>query len=107
MVRAKNRYDAYELHNMGIAHIYRESLDTSVKLASDVLYFMGFDKEATAGQAQKFIELDVASLKRLAVTPKDEKEYIFKAREEMAQQEKLLVEDLKIGNSEIGMNQII
>ena len=106
MVRAKNRYDAYELHNMGIEHIYRESLDTSVKMAGDVLHFMGFDKEAINGQAQKFIRLDVESLKRLAVTPKDEKEYIFRAKEEIAQQEKLLVEDLNIGNSEIGNNQV-
>lgn len=106
MVRAKNRYDAYELHNMGIEHIYRESLDTSVKMASDVLNFMGFDKEATKGQAEKFIRLDVESLKRLAVSPKDGKEYIFKVKEEIAQQEKLLIEDLKIGNSEIGGNQV-
>ncbi|NNE78548.1 MAG: hypothetical protein HKN31_15905, partial [Pricia sp.] len=41
------------------------------------------------------------SLKRLAGSRKNEKEYIFKAREEIAQQEKLLVEDLKIGRSGI------
>lgn len=101
MVRAKNRYDAYELHNMGIEHIYRESLDTSVKLASDVLLFMGFDKDATDGQIKKFIKLDVESLKILATTTKNEKEYIFRAKEEIAQQEKLLLEDLKIGSSKI------
>ncbi|GEQ86997.1 potassium transporter [Patiriisocius marinistellae] len=101
LVRAKNRYDAYELHNLGIEHIYRESLDTSVKMASDVLHFMGFDRNATDEQAQKFTQLDIASLQRLAVTPKNEKEYIFKAREEIAQQEKLLMEDLKMGSSKI------
>jgi len=101
LVRAKNRYDAYKLHNLGIEHIYRESLDTSVMMASDVLYFMGFDRAATDEQAQKFIKLDVAGLKRLAVTPKTEKEYIFNVREEIAQQEKLLAEDLKIGSSKV------
>lgn len=106
IVRAKNRYDAYELHNMGIEHIYRESLDTSVKMAGDVLHFMGFDKEAIRGQAKKFIRLDVESLKRLAVSSKDEKEYIFRAKEEIVQQEKLLIEDLIIGSSEIGSNQV-
>ncbi len=106
MVRAKNRYDAYELHNMGIEHIYRESLDTSVKLAGDVLHLMGFDKEATDAQEEKFIKLDIESLKRLAVTAKNEKEYIFRAREEMAQQEILLMEDLKIGSSEIGSKPV-
>ncbi len=106
MVRAKNRYDAYELHNIGVGHIYRESLDTSVKLASDLLNLMGFDKEATASQAEKFIQLDVDSLKRLATTPKDGEEYIFRAREEIKQQEKLLIEDLKIGNSELKSQEI-
>ena len=76
-------------------------------MAGDILHFMGFDKEAIKGQARKFIQLDVESLKRLAVTPKDEKEYIFRAKEEIAQQEKLLVEDLNIGSSEIGSNQVM
>lgn len=102
LVRARNRYDAYDLHNIGVEHIYRESLDTSVKMASDVLHFMGFDRDATHDQATKFINLDVRSLKRLATTPKNGKEYIFKAKEEIAQQEKLLVDDLKIGSSRVG-----
>ncbi len=106
MVRAKNRYDAYELHNMGIEHIYRESLDTSVKLAGDLLQLMGFDKEATTAQTHKFIQLDVESLKRLAAAPKDEKEYIYRAKEEIVQQEKLLIEDLNIGRSEINANRL-
>ncbi len=107
MVRAKNRYDAYELHNMGIEYIYRETLDTSVKLAGHVLNLMGFDEEATEAQAKKFIKLDVESLKRLAVTPKSEEEYIYRAKEEMAQQEKLLVEDMSMGNSEIGSTPVL
>lgn len=101
LVRAKNRYDAYDLHNLGIDHIYRESLDTSVLMASDVLNFMGFDKEAISSQAQKFIKLDIDSLKRLAGIQKNEKEYIFKAKEEIAQQEKLMAEDLNLGSSRI------
>lgn len=102
LVRAKNRYDAYDLHNLGIHHIYRESLDTSVLMASDVLHFMGFDREAIDSQAQKFIKLDVDSLKRLAGMRKNEKEYIFKARQEIAQQEKLMTEDLNLGRSNVG-----
>jgi len=101
MVRARNRDDAYKLHNIGIDDIYRESLDTSVNMASDLLFYMGFDAGATKEQADKFIKLDTESLKRLAATPKDGKKYIFQAREEIAQQEKLMLEDLKIGSSEI------
>ena len=94
MVRAKNRYEAYDLLHMGVEHIYRESLDTSVKLASDVLSKMGFRKYTLYRQAQNFIKLDEQSMRRLAEQkPKDEKEYIFKAKEEIAQQEKVMEQD--------------
>ncbi|MEO1256931.1 MAG: cation:proton antiporter, partial [Bacteroidota bacterium] len=61
MVRAKSRYDAYELLNMGVQHVYRESLDSSVKLAADVLAQMGFRKYSVYRQAQNFIKYDEES----------------------------------------------
>lgn len=97
MVRAKNRYDAYELLNMGVENIYRESLDTSVKLASDVLSQMGFRKYTLHRQTQKFIKSDEEDLRRLANQPRNTETYIFQAREAMAEQEKLLEEDLRKG----------
>ena len=71
MLRAKNRYDAYDLLNMGVEDVYR--------------------------QAQKFIQYDEESLRRLANKPKTREEYIFKAKEEIKQQEKQLEEDLNRG----------
>lgn len=106
MVRAKNRYDAYEFFNMGVPHIYRESFETSVRLASDLLYYMGFDKKATEEQAEKFIRLDRESFKRLAVSSKNRKDYIFKARKEIAMQEKLLEEDLNLSSSDISSHKV-
>ncbi|MEP2276253.1 MAG: monovalent cation:proton antiporter-2 (CPA2) family protein [Reichenbachiella sp.] len=97
MFRARNRFDAYELLDLGIEDIYRESLDTSVKMASDVLHFMGFRKYTVHRQAQKFIQYDEQSLRRLSKSKKDSEDYIFKARQEMEQQEKQLEEDLKRG----------
>ncbi|MEO1259479.1 MAG: monovalent cation:proton antiporter-2 (CPA2) family protein [Bacteroidota bacterium] len=97
MIRARNRYDAYELLNMGVENIYRESLDTSVKLASDVLSIMGFRKYTLHRQAQNFIRLDEKALRRMASQPRHEEAYIFKAKEEIAMQEKLLEEDFARG----------
>ncbi len=97
LVRAKSRYDAYELLNMGIEDVYRESLDTSLKLASDVLHHMGFRKYTIHRQAQNFIKYDDDSLKRLAQEPRNSEKYIFRAREEIELQEKLLSEDLQRG----------
>ncbi|MFC4097729.1 monovalent cation:proton antiporter-2 (CPA2) family protein [Euzebyella saccharophila] len=98
LVRAKNRYEAFELLELGVEHIYRESLDTSVKMASDALSKLGFRKYTLYRQAQNFIKLDEEGLREIAKNrPEDEKEYIFKAREAIAQQEKVLEQDWKRG----------
>lgn len=97
MLRAKNRYDAYDLLNMGVEDVYRESLETSVKMASDALNHLGYRKYTIYRQAQKFIQYDEDSLRRLSNKPKTREEYIFKAKEEIKQQEKQLEEDLNRG----------
>lgn len=97
MVRAKNRYEAYDLINLGIENIYRETLDTSLALAKDVLSKMGFRKYTLVKQVQNFIKYDEDSLKRLAKESKRDDNYIFKARKEMEEQEKLLKQDFKRG----------
>lgn len=93
MVRAKNRYAAYDLINIGVEHIYRESIDTSIRLASDVLLHMGIDSDKVDNQAKRFFQFDEESLTKLAAKTEDEKEYIFKVKEAIAQQENLLLED--------------
>ncbi|WP_405414633.1 monovalent cation:proton antiporter-2 (CPA2) family protein [Maribacter sp. Asnod1-A12] len=97
MIRAQNRYDAYELLNMGMENIYRESLDTSLSLAKDVLSKLGFRKYTLNQQVQNFIKYDETSLRRLAAEPKGDENYIFKARKELEEQQKLLEEDFKRG----------
>ena len=97
MIRTKNRYDAYELLNMGHTQVYRESLDTSLLLARDVLSKMGYRKYTLNAQLQNFRKYDEESLKRLAQEPTRDEKYIFKVREELKQQEKFLNDDLKRG----------
>ncbi|GHC50884.1 monovalent cation:proton antiporter-2 (CPA2) family protein [Ulvibacter litoralis] len=97
MIRAKNRDDAYDLINLGMENIYRESLDTSLNLAKDVLSKMGFRKYTLTRQVQNFIKYDENSLRRLARESKRDENYIFKARKEIEEQEKLLNEDFKRG----------
>ena len=97
LVRTKNRYDAYELLNLDVTNIYRETLDTSLALASDALNKLGFRKYTLNHQVQNFIKYDEASLRRLASEPKREEDYVFMARKEIEQQEKLLEDDFKRG----------
>lgn len=101
LVRAKNRNHATELLQLGVNNIYRETLDTSVRLASDVLHDLGFRRYTIYRQAQKFMAMDEDSLRRLSNQSRQAEDYIFKVREEIAQQEKLLEEDLNRGYIEL------
>jgi CPA2 family monovalent cation:H+ antiporter-2 len=95
MVRAKSRMDAYDLIDLGLTGIYRESLHTSVKMAVDVLTQLGHRSYTAVRQGQKFLEYDEAALTRMAELRHDQKQYILKARENFQLQEELLAQDLK------------
>jgi CPA2 family monovalent cation:H+ antiporter-2 len=92
--RSRNRVDAYELIDSGVKNIYRESLDTSLRLAVDVLVNLGHRRYSSLRQAQKFILYDEQTLVEMAVHRHDMKEYVIKARETFRQQEELLSKDL-------------
>ena len=93
MVRARNRMDAYELIDAGIENIYRESLETSVRLGVDTLVKLGFRKYSATRAGQNFIKYDEAALRKLAVHRHDQDSYIFNAREQISIQEELLKND--------------
>jgi len=94
MARAKNRMDAYELIDMGLSDIYRESLHTSVKLAVDVLGKLGQRSYTATRQGQKFTQYDEEALREMAEHRHDMKKYVLKARETFKLQEELLAKDL-------------
>ena len=93
LIRSKNRIDAYSLINKGVEHIYRETIDTSVKMATDALSMLGKRKYTLQRLAQNFLKYDEQALKRLATQSLNSDEYITKAREEIALQESLLKEE--------------
>ncbi len=93
-VRAKNRYDAYDLMNAGMLHVYRETIDTSLRLGIDVMKNLGF-KELTAQRAaRKFLVKDEDNLKKLA-SIRDTDEYILTARSYIEELERMLRADLE------------
>jgi CPA2 family monovalent cation:H+ antiporter-2 len=100
MVRAKNRMDAYDLIEMGLTDIYRESLHTSIKMAVDVLTKLGHRSYTATRQGQKFLQYDEEALIKMAELRHDMKQYILKARENFQLQEELLSQDLKQDLSE-------
>lgn len=96
MARAKNRMDAYDLLDIGIEDIYRESLDTSVRLGVDVLIKLGFRRYSATRAGQNFIKYDEAALRKLAAHRHDREAYLFNTREQIALQEQLLANDREV-----------
>ncbi len=95
LVRARNREDAYGLLDAGAKRIYRESLDTSVRIGVDTLVLLGFRRYTAVRAGQNFIKYDEAALPELATHRHDRERYIFSAREQISIQEELLANDLK------------
>ncbi len=93
MVRAENRFDAYEFMDMGIKDIYRETLDTSVRMGIDVLIKLGYRRYSANRSGQKFLKYDEAAMHQLAAHRHDQSAYIFNAREQIQLQEQLLAND--------------
>ena len=95
MVRARNRMDAYEFIEEGINGIYRESLDTSIKMAVDVLTRLGQRRYTAYRQGMKFLQYDEEALLSMSQQRHDMKLYIIKARENFQLQEELLSRDFQ------------
>ncbi|MCX5857402.1 MAG: monovalent cation:proton antiporter-2 (CPA2) family protein [Deltaproteobacteria bacterium] len=93
MVRVKGRHEAYNMIEMGLTGIYRESVDASVRLGIDALVKLGYRRYAATRAGQNFIKYDEAALLKLAPHHHDEKSYIYNAREQIMLQEQLLAND--------------
>lgn len=94
IVRARNRFDAYELIEMGIDDIYRENLNTSVQLAIDVLKKLGIRSYLATRKGFDFIKYDEAAIRKLAAYRHDSNQYVINSKKEIEFQEQLLSEDM-------------
>jgi monovalent cation:proton antiporter-2 (CPA2) family protein len=79
LVRATNREDAYDLMNAGMLHVYRETLDTSLRLGVDAMTILGYRTYTAKRLARTFFKHDEKNLKKLAAI-RNQEEYIVEAR---------------------------
>lgn len=96
VMRARNRMDAYELLDQGVTDIYRESLDTAVRLGVDVLQKLGVRAYTAHRTGAMFKAHDEASMRKLAPERHNREQYLLRARQEIAWQEELLKEDRQV-----------
>jgi monovalent cation:H+ antiporter-2, CPA2 family len=100
LARARNRVDAYTLMDKGLIGIYRESIDTSVRLGQDVLKILGQRAHSVHRAGILFRKLDDEHMKRLATLRFDQKIYISAAKELIRDLEEAIQTDKEVGNLE-------
>lgn len=92
--RAENRRDAYRLHNAGVEHVYRQNLDTSLRMGEDVMTRLGFRAYQAKRSAQTFQKLDEQAMLELSQLRGDREVFINFARQSIADLEHVLRKDL-------------
>jgi CPA2 family monovalent cation:H+ antiporter-2 len=91
-VRSDDRYDAYNLMNAGMLRVYRETLDTSLRLGVDAMRLLGFRAYTAQRLAHTFFKYDEKNLKQLAAIHNQE-EYIIEARKNIEELELIIQSD--------------
>ncbi|HEY9260257.1 monovalent cation:proton antiporter-2 (CPA2) family protein [Chitinophaga sp.] len=93
LVRAENNEDTFELMDLGVLHIYRETVDTSLRVGVDALRMLGHRAYRTERDARTFFRQDEQSLKGLSALRDDKKQYINTMKERIEEMEKLISSD--------------
>jgi monovalent cation:proton antiporter-2 (CPA2) family protein len=93
LVRSTNRYDAYDQMNAGILHVYRENVDTAVRMGVDAMVLLGKRAYTANRLARTFLKHDEANLKKLAAI-RDPDEYIIAAKSYIEEIELIIQADM-------------
>ena len=88
--RARSRRHAYELLDAGVDRVYRETLDSSIRMGSDVLEEIGFGAYQAVRAARVFRRQDEVYLRELAPLRNDDKAYVNLARQRITDMEEIL-----------------
>jgi monovalent cation:proton antiporter-2 (CPA2) family protein len=93
LCRARGRTEAYELLELGVEQIYRETFDSSLRLGEDALQLLGFHPYQARRAVQFFRKHDEASVRELAKHRHDLNTLVQSARERVAALEEVLKQD--------------
>ncbi|MEM9461908.1 MAG: monovalent cation:proton antiporter-2 (CPA2) family protein [Myxococcota bacterium] len=95
MARAFDWQDAYDLLDEGVEHVYRDNLDTSLRMGQDALTHLGFRAHQAYRATQRFRQHDEESLRTLqAARTKGRGIYVSAARQRIEDLEQILRLDL-------------
>ena len=93
MARATGRVEAYELMDAGVEHVFRETLDSSLRLGVEAMRLVGHSGHQAFRAARIFRAHDEECLEELAAMRHDRRAYLRRARERIADLEQVLAQD--------------
>jgi len=96
LARARDRRAATRLLNAGVEHVYRETLDSGLRMGTDALGMLGFRRHQAVRSARNFRYHDEYHLREMAeLAGEDHTVPISEARERIALLEQTLRSDLE------------
>jgi glutathione-regulated potassium-efflux system ancillary protein KefC/glutathione-regulated potassium-efflux system protein KefB len=95
VARARNRRHEYHLMDLGIEHIFRETLLSSLAMSEQVLCDLGFEKNAVNYIIRSFRDRDEQLIHEQHAVQHDEEQLIQTALDTAAELELLMNSDLK------------
>jgi voltage-gated potassium channel Kch len=95
MVRAYDRDDTYQLMEVGVSHIYRETVDSSLRMGADALRLLGLRAYYSQRTARLFLQHDERALSELGTMRGDQNRYFTTDRQRMLELEQLLQSDTR------------
>jgi monovalent cation:proton antiporter-2 (CPA2) family protein len=95
LARAAGRPEAYQLIDAGVQHVYRETLDTSLRLGVDALRLLGARSYRAHRAARTFRRHDEESGVELAQMRHDRGRYLSEARQRIQALEQTLLDELR------------
>ncbi len=95
VARARNRRHAHKLMDLGVTHIFRETLLSSLALSGRVLEMLGFDENEVALALDTFRERDKRLLLEQHAIHHDEERLIQSAKDTARELESLLRSDFR------------
>ncbi len=93
LVRSESLPDTFDLMELGIIHIYRDYLDTSLRMGADALHILGYRAYHAQRSASTFRQHDEKAVKELSALRADKKTYLSAFRERIEEISKLMQND--------------
>ena len=103
-VRARNRGHVFDLMDLGIKHVKRETFDSSAFFVQELLLEMGFSKQKASLLVERFRQHDEIMLREQYKVRRDDKALISLSKQGVAQLAQVLNDDSVQSYVDLGTN---